>query len=233
MNLKIIKDWLLTKTANKKFRGSAAYWEQRYASRGNSGTGSYDKLATFKARIINSFIKTHTVESVIEFGCGDGNQLSLGVYPKYIGLDVAKTSIRLCADGFRNDPNKSFFLYDSTAFVDPLRVFQSDLAISLDVIYHIIEEDIFSSYMSHLFRAANKFVIIYSTNYDSKQTFHVKHRNFTKWIDKNVQSWQLIETIKNEYPPKSDDEYTSAADFFIYQRIHEKTLDDGDKTKTR
>jgi SAM-dependent methyltransferase len=219
MNLRTIKDWLLTRIANMNFRGSAAYWEQRYASGGNSGAGSYDKLATFKARIINSFIKAHQVQSVIEFGCGDGNQLSLGVYPRYIGLDIAKASIRLCADRFRNDPDKSFFLYDSTAFVDPLRIFQTDLAMSLDVIYHIIEEDVFSSYMSHLFRASNQFLIVYSTNFDSKQTFHVKHRNFTKWIDQNIQGWKLIETIKNEHPRKSDDEYTSAADFFIYQKI--------------
>lgn len=219
MILKKIKDLLFTRIGNLKFKGSAVYWEQRYAQGGNSGAGSYDKLATFKAKIINRFISEHHIRSVMEFGCGDGNQLSLGNYPAYSGLDVSRSSIRMCAERFANDPTKSFFLYDSTAFVDSARIFQADLAMSLDVIYHIIEDDVFARYMTHLFNAANRFVIIYSTNFDSSQTFHVKHRSFNRWVEQNIQGWKLIQTIKNEHPYKAGDEYTSSADFFIYQKL--------------
>lgn len=219
MNIKNIKNWLLTKVANRRFQGSGTYWEKRYNSGGDSGVGSYDKLADFKASVVNSFIRENQVTSVVEFGCGDGNQVALGRYPRYIGLDVSKTSIKICAAKHSKDPSKNFFLYDSHAFIDNSGIFKSDLAISLDVIYHIIEEDTFSSYMHHLFSSAKAFVIIYSTDFDSKQTFHVRHRNFTKWIEDNIQGWTLAEKIKNQHPYDPKDAYTSNADFFIYKLV--------------
>ena len=60
------------------FVGSKRYWESRYAAGRSFGVGSYSKFAKFKAEILNSFVEKHSVKSVIEFGCGDGNQLNLG-----------------------------------------------------------------------------------------------------------------------------------------------------------
>lgn len=39
---------------NKKFSTSDQYWEKRYANGGNSGSGSYSKLAEFKAELTRS-----------------------------------------------------------------------------------------------------------------------------------------------------------------------------------
>nr|BFF27640.1 hypothetical protein GCM10025732_56050 [Glycomyces mayteni] len=64
------------KQAKKEFPGSAAYWEKRYADGGNSGGGSRGTNAEFKAEVLNKFTAEHGIESVIEFGCGDGEQLS-------------------------------------------------------------------------------------------------------------------------------------------------------------
>lgn len=231
--MKKIKNWLITQVANRRFQGTAAYWEKRYASGGHSGAGSYDKLADFKATVVNSFIKKNQVTSVVEFGCGDGNQLALGEYPKYIGLDVSKSSIRICAEKHAKDPHKNFFIYDSQAFIDNSGIFKSDLAMSLDVIYHIIEDEAFSSYMHHLFNSAKTYVIIYSTDFDSKQTFHVKHRNFTKWIETNLPAWKLMETIKNQHPHDPSDVYTSNADFFIYKTVDMNAFPDAELARSR
>ena len=89
---------------------TARYWEQRYKQGGNSGTGSFGKLAEFKAEIVNSFINKYGIVSVIEYGCGDGNQLKLANYPKYIGFEVSPTAISLCQKIFQNDGTKSFKL---------------------------------------------------------------------------------------------------------------------------
>ena len=62
------------------FPGSTKYWQERYATGGDSGVGSYEKFAEFKAEIVNAFVSTYGVTSVIEFGCGDGNQLRLATY---------------------------------------------------------------------------------------------------------------------------------------------------------
>lgn len=78
------------------FIGSRIYWENRYLKGGTSGKGSYNKLAKFKANIINLFITQYQINSVIDFGCGDGNQLQFANYPYYIGLDISKTAISMC-----------------------------------------------------------------------------------------------------------------------------------------
>lgn len=201
------------------FPGSALYWEERYKKGRDSGPGSYNRLAIFKSEILNDFVAKNRIFSVIEFGCGDGNQLSLAKYPKYTGLDVSPSAIAMCADKFRDDRSKSFFLYHSKAFVDNHALLKAELALSIDVIFHLVEDDIFNNYMSHLFNAAEKYVIIYASNFDKKQLFHEKDRNFTAWIDQNRKEWKLLEKIDNIYPQNSEDpENTSKADFFIFSK---------------
>lgn len=67
----------------KSFSGSEEYWKLRYKSGENSGAGSYRKFAQFKAETLNSFVRDKQVESIIEYGCGDGNQLMLLEYQSY------------------------------------------------------------------------------------------------------------------------------------------------------
>ena len=92
------------------FPGSLGYWEKRYAAGGNSGAGSYSRFAEFKAEILNGFVARHGVRSVIEFGCGDGNQLKLAAYPDYVGFDVSATAVQGCRTLFASDSHKAFRL---------------------------------------------------------------------------------------------------------------------------
>jgi SAM-dependent methyltransferase len=197
------------------FPGTHAYWEKRYATGGNSGVGSYDKFAEFKAEVINRFVSEKKVESVIEFGCGDGNQLKLADYPAYLGFDVSETALSLCKQLFLQDKKKAFKLMQEYARE------KADLALSLDVIFHLVEDDVFENYMFTLYQAANRFVIIYSSNADNDNLqggVHVKHRNFTSWVQANIPDWNLIKQIPNKYPYKGDYRTGSFADFFIYER---------------
>jgi hypothetical protein len=201
------------------FHGSINYWEKRYASKHTSGSGSYGLLSEFKAEILNAFVLENTVSSVIEFGCGDGHQLSLANYPKYIGLDISKTAIQLCKNQFSSDQTKNFFLYDPECFVDNENIFLCDLAISIDVIFHIVEDSIFQYYMKHLFNSSRKFVIIYSSNRADQQIdAHVKNRCFTKWVDNNLSEWELKGFIPNRYPYNNKTLTGSWSDFYIYLR---------------
>jgi hypothetical protein len=45
---------------------SKKYWNDRYLMGGNSGSGSYNQLAQFKADIINNFIKKNLIKSLIQ-----------------------------------------------------------------------------------------------------------------------------------------------------------------------
>ena len=95
----------------------------------------------------------------------------------------------------------------------------AELALSLDVIYHLVEDPIFHAHMEQLFAAAQKFVVIYASNFERRDAAHVRHRKFTDWVETNRADFTLIQTIKNPYPwdPTNSDE-TSFADFFIYER---------------
>jgi len=195
------------------FTGSADFWERRYARGGTSGQGSYGALAHGKADFLNAFVRSNSVQSVIEFGCGDGNQLSLAKYPNYFGLDVSRSAIELCKRRFADDVSKSFFLYDSPCFIDRAGLFKADLTLSLDVIYHLVEDPVFEMYMRHLFGASNHYVIVYATNEDIRTDApHVRHRRFSSWIDKNCPQWRLKEVTDG---PGSG---PRRADFFVYEQ---------------
>lgn len=199
---------------------SSDYWEKRYVSGRDSGAGSYGRLAKYKADILNKFVENNDVKSVIEFGSGDGAQLKLAKYPRYLGLDVSKESISMCLKIFKKDKNKSFMYFSSDHYDDTARFVTADLTMSLDVIYHLVEDEVFNKYMSDLFNASNKYVIVYASNKKDKGTAqHVKHREFTKWVKKNRKDFKLVEKLDNPYPFNGEDpQNTSFADFYIFRK---------------
>lgn len=180
--------------ATVRFRDSKSYWNNRYVARGTSGVGSYALQARYKADYVNRFVQENEIGSVIEFGCGDGNQLGLASYPRYIGIDVAGPAIKRCIESFGHDPTKSFMAYDASAFADRARFLHADLALSLDVVFHLVEDDVYEAYMQALFNAADRFVVIYSRDRDESPALkrHVRWREFTPWIEKNVADWRLV-----------------------------------------
>jgi len=203
------------------FTGSNPYWEDRYVGGGTSGDGSYGKLASFKAEVINAFVEKQAVKTVVEFGCGDGNQLTLARYPHYVGIDVSKTAIDRCRKRFSGDAAKEFFWCDPTDANGPQRTSRSDLSLSLDVIYHLVEDTVFEQYMRDLFATADRFVIIYSSNTNENPPGtlpHVRHRRFTDWVQANAPTWAQTEHIRNRYPFDAGSGTGSFADFYVFSR---------------
>ena len=212
------------KRRNKSFPGSTQYWQNRYIKGGNSGAGSYNELAKMKAETINQFVITNNIQQVIEFGCGDGNQLSLYEFNGYIGLDVSSHVVERCIERFKDDKTKSFMLYNSEAFCDNHQILLADLTLSIDVIYHLVEDQVFRNYMTHLFYASKKYVLIYASNFDTEQRFHEKNRHFTLWIDDHLKDWKLIEKIENPFSYEFNNrKKTSKADFYVYKKIETRT----------
>ena len=198
------------------FGNSSRYWERRYARGGTSGAGSYGRLALFKAEFLNDFVERRGIQSVVELGCGDGHQLSLAGYPSYLGLDVAPTAVELCAKRFAADASKRFMLHDSQRGLAPVQV--AELALSLDVIYHLVEDEVFDAYMRHLFAAAKRYVIIYASNDEAPSPApHVRHRRFTDWVRRHEPAWQVESRTPNRYPPSlADGAEVSFADFVVF-----------------
>jgi hypothetical protein len=199
--------------AGRRFAGSQAYWVERYERGGDSGAGSYARLAEAKATVMNAFVEEHQVTEVVEFGCGDGNQLVLARYPRYTGYDISPDAIRRCRARFADDPTKSFHLvaeHDGRT---------AELALSLDVVYHLVEDATFEDYMARLFDSAERFVAVYSSNVDAAGPApHVRHRRFTRWVEEHRPDWHQIAHVPNPYPFDGDERDSSFADFYFFGR---------------
>ena len=213
------------------FPGSGNYWEKRYQTGGNSGAGSYGRLAEFKAEVLNNFVAENNIETVIEFGCGDGNQLSLANYPRYLGIDVSETAGDACRKRFSSEllsehgfkTGKGGGAGKTFVLLNDYQGEKGQLVLSLDVVYHLVEDDVFENYMNTLFAAAVEYVIVYSSNIDDANTGtpHVRHRKFTDWIEQKKPEWKLISHLPNKYPQQpcdKQDPNCSFADFYFFKR---------------
>jgi SAM-dependent methyltransferase len=192
---------------------SDKYWERRYQTGRNSGSGSYGRLAQFKADFLNRLVVGANVSSIIDFGCGDGNQLSLMDPVPYIGVDVSQTVLEAMRVRFEGQPLYKFIHRDELG-----AEIRSDLTISMDVIYHLVEDIVFDAYMNRLFHHARRIVVIYSSNYEAPYAgSHIRHRRFTDFVARNFPAWQQVAHTPNPYPRETaNKDQTSFSDFYVF-----------------
>lgn len=188
------------------------YWEQTYQSGETSGRGSYGVLAEFKAEVVNGLIQRENITSIIEFGCGDGNQLQYMNYSKYLGVDVAATAVRLCASKYAEDSSKSFMQYTPGLWIN--RGFlQADLTVCLDVLYHITDETDFRSTLYDILHSSSEWVILYTRLKEdaNPRLSTIQDRNLFQYLS-GYPEFEVQEVIPQRYPDQS------SADFVILRR---------------
>ncbi len=203
--------------ADPAFR-SAPYWEARYRAGGHSGAGSRGHLAAYKAGVLNALIQGNGVASAIEFGCGDGHQLALLDVADYTGIDVAPAALALCRTRFAGHPGRRFHLAGDLAGLPA-----AELGLSLDVIYHLVEDDVFAEHLQALFTHAWRYVAIYASDTEAGWSSpHVRHRRFTRHVARAFPDWQLAAVLPNPYPfDPANPDGTSFAAFHLYRQGHE------------
>ena len=194
------------------------YWERRYKHNGNSGAGSYGEECIFKSLFINKWIDNLEIASVSEIGCGDGNQCGSISVRRYYGYDISKTSIDICKKKYKNDKGKRFSLIDYDCYDD---VVSSDMALSLDVLFHILEKDSFRHYMKELFSNKFKYVIIHTMKSDRKirnvRAPHVKYNDISEWL-----SLVGFNVLDSEYYEKTNKEIYIIENRKLLEVTHEK-----------
>ena len=193
-----------------RYPGSIAYWEKRYAAGGTSGTGSSGRLAAYKAAWLNRFVRENGIRSVLELGCGDGQQLLLAEYPEYLGLDVAPSAVARCRSLFAGDTSKQFALYNPVQFDPASR--QADLTISLEVIFHLTEDDLYRLHLEHLFACARQWVVVFASDEREQTTGPFPHFRQRRFTDDIPAGWVLQERAPN---PHRD---ISVSDFFVFEK---------------
>lgn len=169
------------------------YWNDRYKKGGNSGSGSLGTAGMSKAGAINGFIEKYSVHTIADFGCGDGNIADmLCNYESYFGYDASLEAVKMCRERFKY--KKTMLFFENVA--DIPRV---DMCISIDVIYHILDDADFEMYMSAIFQKANKYVLVFSSNTDENRHSapHIRHREFARWITENTPHFELVDTLGN------------------------------------
>jgi hypothetical protein len=200
---------------------SRDYWERRYLSGGDSGAGSEGRFAAFKAEIVNAFVRERGVASVIELGCGDGSQVRLLDCPSYVGLDVSPTAVALCRARCASDDRKRFEVYEPSRFAEDASRWRAEAALSLDVLYHLVEDRVYDQYLAHLFGAATRFVIVYSCDHSRVRRLlapHVRGRCYSRDVRRRFPAWQLLSRVPNPYPYVAATRSGSWSDFAFYGR---------------
>lgn len=206
----------------------AGYWDRRYREGRTSGAGSEGDEGAYKAQYLTDFTHEHGITSVIDWGCGDGQVLELVRFPegiKYVGVDVSLTIVERMKEKFTS-PYTFVTTTDYLNSVDQLRermqastphtirghALRWRLALSMDVLFHLPDDQDYHEYLNCLFNSASRFVLIYSTNYDGGRTArHVYRREFTPDIAERFPEWSLkiVETPLRE----------GLASFFVYEKV--------------
>jgi hypothetical protein len=206
----------------RDYDSSANYWDRRYSEGGTSGPGSDGPLAEFKAEVLNQFLAESDVRSVIEFGSGDGSQLAKLSVQTYIGLDVSPLAIAKCQDMYGGDATKRFFLHPAEDVTLGEAPFLSDAVLSIDVIFHLTEDDVYDRYMADLFKSARHWVVLYTSDSDTFREHpehpHMRHHPIQRDIGRRFPEWRLDHIIPNRYPWNGDSNVSSFCEFFFYRR---------------
>ena len=170
------------------------YWNKRYRRGKNSGAGSRGQWGDHKVDYVNRLIMGQKVDTLIDWGCGDGMLASRFQVAHYVGLDVSPFALGLCARacGFR--PGWGWCLYDG--FDSPWYLPPADLALSLDVIFHLVDDAMYYRHLELLFTSA-PLVAVHSSNRDEHGHPHVRHREFTRDIPSG---WSLVEKARDKRP---------------------------------
>lgn len=168
------------------------YWDKHYLSGGDSGAGSFGAHSTWKADIVNQVISTYQVNTVLEFGCGDGNQLVKFQIPEYRGLDVSQTAVDACRDAFKNDSSKSFQVIRPGSNTD---FSSAQLVMSLEVLMHITSEVDYLWTLEKIFESSEKLVLIQAPLFEYTlfpKHSHEKYRDIFRYLIDYLDRWSVI-----------------------------------------
>lgn len=194
---------------------SATYWQSRYGRGGTSGAGSAGRLLAWKAAAVNGFIAANGIKDVLDLGCGDGALAARIAVARYRGTDVAADALARTAAARDGMGATRLIPWDAMDREQP-----ADLALSFDVIFHLVEDRAYGLYMRRLLGSARRFILIYSSNVDRAWPApHVRHRRFTGAIPEIDPTWRVAAHVPNPYPyDYNRADTTSFSDLYLLAR---------------
>ena len=145
---------LLTDTFNRIY--AEGTWGRDVAGKGTSGSGSTLEITRQYRAYVEDFIKTHSVKSVVDAGCGDWSFSSAMNWggASYVGVDIASDVI--AAD--RSKYQKGSISFQVGDISDELPA--ADLLISKDVLQHLSNALVQKFIRNNLRKGKYKWVIL-------------------------------------------------------------------------
>ncbi len=195
---------------------SDRFWEKRYALGGNSGPGSYGRVAAWKARVVDEFLAEVKPSVIEDWGCGDGHQASLLSLPEnatYLGLDVSMTTLDRLGRAHYGDPTRRF--QHIRSFWHRPRE-PADVALSLEVLFHLVDEADWARYLDELFGESSTatWVVVLSNDADHGGVGeHVAVRPFVDYVNE-----RYGERYEFDRRIQSFDSRWCFSDFWIWRR---------------
>lgn len=108
------------------------------------------------------------------------NRVSLVAYLSYYGRDIRRSAVARSRQRVAGDSSKTFVRYEPSQH--DAESHRADVALSLDVSFHLVKDDFYSTFIRHLFDSAVRYVVIYSSHEDRSWTGRGKHhRNHDRW----------------------------------------------------
>mmetsp|Transcript_52870 Transcript_52870/g.172048 ORF Transcript_52870/g.172048 Transcript_52870/m.172048 type:complete len:158 (+) Transcript_52870:199-672(+) len=133
---------------------------------------------------------------------------------RYLGLDLSKliiwrikTTTHIIETLQDGHPGREidFQRYNGYSLPRPLRrqMGTFHMAISFQVIMHILEQSLFLSYMAKLFTASHSYVLVQSDDIPHERVNHMRGWRFTGWIKANATDWLLhSKTLVSKFCPE-------------------------------
>jgi len=177
---------------NPEYNFSFKYWENRYNSGGNSGNGSYGEGLKNKALLLNNLINKYDLKSISDVGCGECTLLPyLQGIRKYYGYDISPTVLSKISKNNQDGFSKEFILLTNNT-----KIVSSDLVLSLEVIFHQVNDDEYLDYMRKLVNSNGEYLLILTMNEGILKTNHIKnrhikYRDISKFMDST--NYSLVE----------------------------------------
>lgn len=138
----------------------------------SSGPGSRGEFAAWKVQVLNDFFQQQAIQSVVDFGSGDGVVAQELKVPDYVGMDVLPQSVGQCK---RMMPGREFHLIKPSEVVNRT----AEVALSLEVIFHLTDED-YRVHMDNLLRCAQRFLIICAAEGPGVPTGSMHYHKFSQ-----------------------------------------------------
>jgi SAM-dependent methyltransferase len=169
--------------------GSVAYWDQRWVL-GPPCPGSRGDEAAAKAAWLSTLVRGSGARSLVDLGCGDGTVGALVDVESYVGVDVSHVAL---AQAMARRPDRSYLLVPPGTGAAQVTVV-ADIAASMDVVFHLLDDAEYRTWMARLFGSARRLVAVYGTDYDSFPEGHMRHRHLTRDVAAAsfTRDWTLV-----------------------------------------